>query len=91
MSPHNRPPSKKKKPGRKPLSTPEKKARAKISKQKRDLAKKAKVEEMRKKEENLALKEKAAEEAVQRMMKMTEELERLRAASAVSGHKDSSA
>ena len=91
LSPHNRPPSKRKKPGRKPLSTPEKKARAKISKQKRDLAKKAKLEEMKKKEEDLALKEKAAEEAVQRMMKMSEELERLRAASAASGHKDSSA
>ena len=88
LSPHGRPPNKR---GRKKLSTPERKARAKISKQKRDLAKKAKVEEMKKKEEDLAKKQKEAEDAVQRMLRMEEELERLKAASAASGHKDSSA
>ena len=91
LSPHGKPPHKKNKRGRKPLSTPEKKARAKISNQKRALAKKTKLEEMKKKEEDLAKKQKEAEDAVQRMMKMSEELERLRAASAASGHKDPSA
>ena len=91
LSPHGKPPHKKNKRGRKPLSTPEKKARAKISNQKRALTKKAKLEEMKKKEEDLAKKQKEAEDAVQRMMKMSEELERLRAASAASGHKDPSA